>query len=655
MTDSKESNLEGIMSIELIQDLTGHTDRVWTVAWSPDGSFLASSGSDKAIRLWAESNNSFICVSILTKAHSKSIRRICWSPCGKYLAAASFDATTSIWKHNLDDDTWKSIVDLDGHDNEVKSVAWSHDGSFLASCGRDRTVWIWERSEPEGDVEVASGWDCSDILNDHSKDVKHVVWHPNQNILVSCSYDDTIKFFHKGGDQWKCFQTLTSHTSTVWSADFSASGEYLVSCSDDKTLRVWRNHAHERLPDIIPDSWKCISVIQGYHSRTVYDVSWCRSNELIASASGDNSIAIYKKSVDETSKELVYTCAAKRSQSHDCDVNTIAWNNKTGLLASGGDDSRVKIWKYQDDKGMTVLTCREQLLTTILKMSNLTNVDSAPLLDTQHDYDLLVNDYENLLNLIHSLQQLQSELGCFDEEANVLKKLLDLNLLDRDLPPVELTNVLVNGDESSVISLTVNLKDFNGSTEYKFNLKFNNEKFPLYLPKRSGSFIVVAQELFVLDKTGDLFKILDNGKPHFLLGHLFMFTDIKFVTKCNNTQIAYVISSDRDEKIRISNYPDTYNIERYCFGHEHFIRRLLVVNDDEFISLDCKDNVNLWNIAKIKELRADELLKPSRSLVLGQSVTKRQCLNPRLSESCVVKNARKLSTAKTPDLSEKLN
>lgn len=604
-----------------LQTLTGHTDRIWTLSWNPQGTILASSGSDKSVRLWAQKDGTWTCVTILTGSHLKSIRRVCWSPCGKYIATASFDATVCIWGQNKDNKTWTTVVNLEGHENEVKSVAWSRDGFYLATCGRDRTIWIWEKTEEvsgetEDSLSESMNWDCSDVKNDHTKDVKNIIWHPTFNILVSCSYDDTIKFFHKVGDDWKCCQTLTSHSSTVWSASFSPCGEYLATGSDDKTVRIWKNQMHSQLPCLEPNSWKCVSVIQGYHTRTIYDISWSAIDDVIASVSGDNSIVLCKRDSTHSTDEI-FACNYRCNQAHCCDINCVDWNPKVpNLLASGGDDRKIKLWSLDSSKtGMQPKTVLQELRESFYRLATI-NVLKGSNLTTK---TLTITDFPQLLKLIDNLQNLQSELY---QKVGMkqLSKLFDIEIVQDNPNPLLLQDISSSKVGDTVEGFTIALMDAQGEISDQFRFLVDSANFSLSLPHRSSGIIAVNSELFLVDRTGDLFKIMPDGSHEFLLGHLFMLSDIKFIVDPREG-IKFIITTSRDEKIRVSNYPNTHSIEQFCFGHRHYVESIVVVDTNRFISVDKEDEVCLWNLSLSKK---DQIMMPEKKSSLKQETYKRK-------------------------------
>lgn len=172
-------------------------------------------------------------------------------------------------------------------------------------------------------VQAEAEFDCLSVLMEHSQDVKTVTWHPKEELLASASYDDTIKLYiDDPGEEWFAYTTLTGHTSSVWSLSFSPCGNYLASASEDKTVRIWRRLTPEqaesrglkvlgRIDGIRKgDRWICVRVLQGWHTRSVYSVSWGADTESplshsttslgkIATAGADGSICVFQVTTND--------------------------------------------------------------------------------------------------------------------------------------------------------------------------------------------------------------------------------------------------------------------------------------------------------------------------------------------------------------------
>lgn len=141
------------------------------------------------------------------------------------------------------------------------------------------------------------------------------------------------------------------------------------------------------------------------------------------------------------------------------------------------------------------------------------------------------------------------------------------------------------------------------ATENKLVIVFN-EQFEVVkeiITSRAPSKVIFSPEDDVLlaDKTGDviLYKLSkDEVDGELLLGHLSMLTDIK-ITNCGK----YIITCDRDEKIRVSCYPNAYNIVSYCLGHTEFITNIEIC-DGFLISASGDGTVRLWNFLQGEEL-----------------------------------------------------
>lgn len=103
------------------------------------------------------------------------------------------------------------------------------------------------------------------------------------------------------------------------------------------------------------------------------------------------------------------------------------------------------------------------------------------------------------------------------------------------------------------------------------------------------------QDVLVADKWGDVFRfsVTDPQKEGLLLlGHLSMLLDI-LTTKGDK----YVVTTDRDNKIRISEYPNSYNIHTYCLHHTEYVSSVVYNEDPEILLSGSGDGtIVIWDL-----------------------------------------------------------
>ena len=197
-------------------------------------------------------------------------------------------------------------------------------------------MWLWEFVDDEA-------FELLTVLHGHEGDVKTVDFDTcsslsEDDLLVSCSYDDTLRVWGDDGDDWSCRCTIEGHASTVWDASFCATSNgarRIVSCGADLSVRVWAEAAPGDA-----SKWVQLSVFENAHNRPVY--SCAVSGNRVASCGADDALVILSFDVESGALAKL----GRVDACHAGDANAVRWNPAcSDMLATAGDDGVVRVWR----------------------------------------------------------------------------------------------------------------------------------------------------------------------------------------------------------------------------------------------------------------------------------------------------------------------
>jgi WD40 repeat protein len=199
--------------------LRGHTDFIWGVSWRPDGSMIATASWDRTVRIWRTSN-----MTEIASVSTGDAMCVAWSPSGHQLAIGTTGGSIVIW-----DPAVQLVVREWPVGSLVIDAEWSPDGSMLLVGDLIGRVSLYD---------AVSGELLDRFVTPvFSNDANGVTWSADGSTAVSAHQDGTIWMWNI--DSGEPVRTLAAHGGWARGLDFSPDGWWLATTGMDAKADVW--------------------------------------------------------------------------------------------------------------------------------------------------------------------------------------------------------------------------------------------------------------------------------------------------------------------------------------------------------------------------------------------------------------------------------
>ncbi len=283
---------------------------IWSVAFSPDGKYLACGGSVKKIHLF-DVNTGELLRSFGT--HPDAVWTVAFSPDGKMLCSGGrADLTLRVWNPATGDE----LKPFEGHRGGITRIKFFPDGKRLIMSGGswDSTIRVWEVAKRRQLLALTGHGDLIDSMDLAS----------NGRLAISGSRDATLRIWSLITGKEIRSHTRTGDDSGYVAVAFSPDARLYASGTFDGQFQVRETMTHRR----------CLKLHEGRGS--VKAIAFSPDGKLVAFVSQSRMIEIWDVRTGET---------VERYKGHEGPIYALAFSNDGKLLASAGADAATIIWE----------------------------------------------------------------------------------------------------------------------------------------------------------------------------------------------------------------------------------------------------------------------------------------------------------------------
>ncbi|MEE3717986.1 NB-ARC domain-containing protein [Tumidithrix elongata RA019] len=303
----KDNTKKNTQVWEFAHCLEGHTNRLWSLAFSPDGHSLASAGDDFTIRIWDVEDRECLRNWI---GHQSRIWAVAFSPDGNILASGSEDKSIKFWNP----ENGYCLQNIQGHSNAIAPFGFRAQQVYTLNYD-EQTIGVW-------DIHTGN---CDRTFSTHAMNSLQTALSPDGSLVVSASLEHTAEIVDvKSGTS---VATLKGHTTWIREAIFSPDGTWIATASGDKTAKIWEI-----------GTGKCIHTLAG-HSMPLQAIAFSPDSKILATGAWDAAIGLW---------DVDSGACLGMLQGHRDRIASLSFHPDGQMLASGSRDATIRLWDIAD-------------------------------------------------------------------------------------------------------------------------------------------------------------------------------------------------------------------------------------------------------------------------------------------------------------------